>query len=249
VSNDQIASGGMAGVARDATSLKYVPSTAAQWTQTLAAAGISASGPAWGWGFQDASGNPAPFLGADSLTASGTGITYQSPVSGWSRAGLATADGATGAFVSTAGDLPSYGTTSMTTLAYIAFGAAPPSQRELFFQGVTPTELRYATTGKFLIVAGNQVNGNNLVANGVHPIILQHDHTNAVDNGYSDSEKLVAVAIGGAGQKLILGNTGARFASPITYLYMVTFGGTAAEMTATQIKSLLQVLGWTVLWS
>ena len=121
-------------VTRDATSGWFIPSTATEWTNLLSGTGLPNPGHAWQ--MQETSGNLADSLGSTSLTASGTGVTYNSTQSGWTRKGVSFSDGATGTFTS-ASSLCNPASTSCTVLALVAGVSAPASERQLMMMGDT----------------------------------------------------------------------------------------------------------------
>src|ERR1044072_8995183 len=80
----------MSGVSRDATSGKYVPASADEWTQTRAAAGILSGNPSSLWLCQT-NGSVDDAIGAVTLSESGV-VSYQQSVTGWAGQGVRDAD-------------------------------------------------------------------------------------------------------------------------------------------------------------
>lgn len=239
----------MAGVTKDATSNVYVPANATEWMTALTAAGISSGGPSALYLLQEASGNPADSIGAFPLTAAGTGLGYQAAVSGWSRKGVSFTDGGTGILSSGSTSLPDVSTTSHLLLAYVSMpAAAPAAQRNLTKVGSTGAQTRINTTPRLVEVAGSTVTGNATPTGAVRPIVVKIDRSASAAVAYSDQEKLSASLTGLTGKGLALGNAGFSSAA-MTVIYGASFHAAAAELTDSNIKTLLQTLNWSIAWS
>lgn len=98
-------------VSKDAAAGIYCPASSTEWTNFIARKGLSVAVPDALWLYQEASGNLADSIGSFTLTAAGTGATYQSAVTGWTRKGIAITDAATANFSSTSASLPDVSTT------------------------------------------------------------------------------------------------------------------------------------------
>lgn len=233
----------MAGVTQDATSLKFVPSTAGEWTKTLAAAGDSVGAPGALYLCQEASGNLADSIDSFTLTAAGTGLTYAQAVTGWSRLGILFNDGGTGTFTSTSASLPDISTTSFAALLYF-IDTASASNRTVFSMGTTTTILGIAqSTGVGRILSGaNSTLGTVDIRGVVRPWILMHNKTGTVDQLYTDAEKITPTfSTLTTGKQIQFGSSAHP---PGTLLYGALWFGAAAERTSTQWKTLLTTLGW-----
>lgn len=244
----------LAGVTRDAASGKYFPASAAEWDIVLSVAGVSSGGPSALWLCQEASGNLADTIGAFTLTAGGAAATYQQAITGYTRKGIALADGATSAFTSSSLSLPSLLTQSQLVLAVIRLPVAIPGTGRAFVSvGSTGTRLSaqvLATTGKYRAQsAANAADGAASICDGtVHPVVIRHNRTASEADGYTDVEKLQPTfGATTAGQEIKLGNS-LLFASASAYLYACSFHLGSAELSDAQVKAILQVLGWTVAW-
>lgn len=245
----------MAGVAQDATSSKFLPATAGQWTTTLTFAGVTNTGPSAIWLLQDASGNPADVLGAFPLTAAGT-LAYQQTVTGWTAKGINTTAGSPGGtLISTAAGLPSINTNSALLLAYVQPQAdITGASRTLMGLGTTfdnDCSLHYNVSDQMFCKGATNVatSGADTATGVVRPYVLKIDRTGGVIAGYSDAEKL-APAIGGTGKRVLLGGANVQelFSMTASYVYAALFINTAAEISDADVKKILQALGWTVAW-
>lgn len=244
-------SGLLVGVTRDALSGKYVPANATEWGVVLAAAGIGSGGPSALWLCQEASGNLADSIGAFTMTAAGTGVTYQQSVTGWTRKALQSTDNSTGRFASASASLPDPTTTSYLLLAYVNVLSAPASLRSFMEYGAsTRSRLEILAAPKFQVtMPANVATGTADPTGAVRPYVLQHNFTASANAGYSDAEKLVPAFTNATTAKQVsLGSI--SLSNPAwQILYGALFVGGAAEWTSTQLKAVEQVLGWTVAWS
>lgn len=246
-----LAVGGMMGVTQDGTSGKFVPATVGEWTQTMAAAGLSVNPTDW-WLCQEPSGNLASSGAGVTLTANGTPL-YQQAVTGWSRLGVGFTNAANQRFTAAAGIGPNPGATSVTMLWYQSITAAPGAQVVMnnISDGATNFRTMAQVVGNTKIqnaCAGVVVNGTtDATTVGVQPIVIQYDRTNSVANVYTLNDKIVGTFSAGVvdGRKGIGGAT----APTGQAVYGAMWSGAGAEITAAQIKTLLQTLGWTITWS
>ncbi len=242
----------MVGVTKDATSGIYVPSTAAEWTTTLAAAGIGSGGPSFIWLMQAAS-SPIPEVvsGVVTLATSGTAGSFAQSISGWSRVGWTITDAAVGRLLSTNAALPDASTTSALTLEYIAITGTPAAARQVsaplgsagsFRAGVN------ATPAALINDSGNTATGPTTLNTAVHPWVTQYNFTASSAAVYTNSDKIIPTFIGVSGKLRTIGESNGT-SPPMWCGYSAMFTGAAAELTSGQIKTLLTTLGWTVAWS
>lgn len=242
----------MGAVTKDATSNIYVPSTAAEWTQTLGVAG-GGGNPFGMWLFQEAAGDLADTIGTATLTSSS--MNYQQAVAGWTRKAVAILDSG-GAHATNLVDaaLPDLGTTSMTALLYVAVTAVT-AQRYVLWLGDTGSFAwgvagRIDSSPHWGILDANVGTATGTVNHGttVIPVLLKYDVTNSVCQLYTHQEKMTAASftLVTAGKKGI----GIGIATdPTAYcLYMAAWKSSSAEMSDNSARSLLQVLGWVVAW-
>jgi hypothetical protein len=243
----------MAGVTQDATSLKFVPANATEWTTTMAAAGIGSGNPSALYLYQEASGNLADSIGSFTLTAAGS-PSYQQAVTGWTRKKISLTDGLTGNFSSTSASLPDIGSGSLLTIAYCDMPTAGGAALRNFIEygtNATRCALEWTTGAKIEgRSAGNFLNGTSNPTSAVRPLVLKCDRTNSVVTAYSDQEK-VTPTFGGtmAGQRLdFFAVPTGQASAGCGFLYAATFFNAAAVLTDAQVKTLLTVLGWTIAW-
>jgi hypothetical protein len=256
VSSDPLGgSAGMSSVARDATSLKYVPSTQAQWNTVLATAGLSSGPPSSIYLLQEASGNAADSAGALPLTAGGT-VLYQQTVTGWARKGISTISGTPGTLLTTSAALPDIGTTSCALLAYVLLPTFAATLRTIAqlgdtFSAEASAELNGTPKTMIFQADPNTATGAVDATSVVRPIWFVVNRTGGVAALDTDLEELVAALTATpTGRQYLLGGDNLMSNQPdnCTYIYAVRFDGAAAELTKNQRRSVLQTLGWTIPW-
>jgi hypothetical protein len=240
-----------AGVDRDATSSKYVPSSAAQFT----ALGLTA--PSSIWLLQMASGNASDSVGSLTLTAANT-PQYQQSATGWTRVGVGFTDGSTMRFSAAAGTGPDPTTTSTLWLFYTVIRTEPTSTR--IVGGATRIDQSSdcvrqvwspsAGTNRLnMNCDGVGANGAALAdhAAGSHPIVVKYDRTNSACVAFSEIDKATttysaAVVDGAKG-------LGSNSTPDMVCVYAAMWSGAAAEMSNATIKTMLTTLGWSPTWT
>lgn len=245
----------MAGVAQDATSGIYCPASAAQWTTTLAVAGITTGNPSSLYLLQEAAGNPADSIGAFTLTAAGT-LLYQQPVTGWTRLGITTTDGVAGSLQSVSASLPDIATTSCLLLLYVLLPLNAAVARTVAQLGSSfSTSARAEVVGVPKNLRGeldpNVANGAADATSVVRLIMIMVDRTNAVGVIASDLETLSpALTATPAGKTMMIGGDNVISNQPplATNTYAVRFDGAAAELTLAKRRALATTLGWSIPW-
>lgn len=244
------ASNPMAGVSQDATSLIYVPDTAAEWTIAMAAAGLATGNPSHLYRCQEASGNLADSIGSATEVASGA-LSYQQSVAGWTRKGVKTNADPNAFFLGTTA--ASFSSSSGLVLQLFKVGSNPGAARILNCLGSTFYESAGVVPGPKLRALSNAAGANGSVnCSGVIPVVTKLDVTNSAMKVYSQSEKISTTYTAQSavnGSILYLLGDGGGQASDWTQMYCAVFRGSAAELSDAQIKTLLQTLGWTVAWS
>lgn len=244
--------GSIPGVSRDATSLKYVPANAAEWTALMAAASLATGNPSDTWNLQEAAAPMIDTIGANNMTMSGAGLLFQQPVAGWSRLAIATPDGQPNhnAQTLTAVDIS---TTSALALVYVRMPvAAPAATRRLVRLNSTGVRTDINTTPVLQCltqgVGGTTVNGVSNPTSAVRPLVVQIDRTGGRTRVFTDQEKIVGTVGTYVTPVFNLGSSGGNSADA-SYLYCALFTGAAAELSEAQVKTLLQTLDWTIPWS
>jgi|ERR1700759_199348 len=235
------------GVSRDSSSGIYVPATAGEWTTLMSAAGLATGNPSMLHLLQEASGNPADSIGTFTLTASGTGVTYQLAVPGWTRKSIMTTAGGTALLTNTDAGLPNIATNSFMIMGYVLV-TDTAANRDIASMGTSPRVLAQTTgtTGVARITCAGSTSSGTLDQGGVvRPFVLQINRTNSTCNFWSNSER-VTPTFGGTvtGQSVSMGNIVAG-PGTVSYLYMAGWFNAAAEMTSAQVKQMLTTLGWT----
>lgn len=247
------ASDPMAGVAKDATSNIYVPANGAQWSTVFSVAAMGGRSALSAYLCQEASGNLADSIGANTLTASGASWAYQQTIAGWARKGITIADGNTNHNFQNTTTVPDIGSTSVALLAYISMPAAAPAGARRFFRLDTTGALaQLSVTPRMQIVTsgagGSTVSGTSDPTNAVRPVLMMIDKTAGKAMLYTTQEKITGTQGTYSGLVLGLGASGGTCPT-CGYLYAAVMSGANAEFTDAQAKTLLQTLGWTIPWS
>jgi hypothetical protein len=233
----------------DGTSKKGVPAAAFEWLDMLRAVDLQSVPPNHVWLMQESIGPLADSVGAvtlDPLNAP----SYRNAVPGWSRAAVGTYDTvANQGFITTnTGNLngPSY-----LLLLYVAVIGTPSSERSLAGIG-SGNDHRYVSltatpTFKGTGIGVTPTTGTVNPMTTVHPLVVSINPAKLSYIVYTDQEKLSVswVGTGGAGPLLIVGNAIVGSAAA-RYLYGAMWTGPGAELDDSQVKKLLQGLGWTI---
>ncbi len=238
-----------AGVDRDATSSKYVPSSAAQFT----ALGLTA--PSSIWLLQMASGNASDSVGSLTLTAANT-PQYQQSATGWTRVGVGFTDASGMRFTAAAGVGPDPTTTSTLWLYYVVIRTEPTATRllggatrcdqssDMVRMGFSPS----AGTSRLNVNCdGVGANGTLDHPAGSHPFVLKYDRTNSACVAFSEVDKSTTTYSGAVldGAKGI----GSNSTPDMVCVYAAMWSGAAAEMSNATIKTMLTTLGWSPTWT
>lgn len=240
---------GIPGVTRDVASGIYYPATQAEWTTFIAATGLAISVPDAIWNFQDASGNPVDSGPSGfTLTAAGTGLSYQQAVAGLSRKAIKTTDGSTGTLVTTSASLPDVSVTSCATLADIAV-TTPLAVRALYAQGTTMQSFRVNTTPRLVFLGPNSNTGTTDPTTGLRCTLAKIDITNSIDKGYDDQQLYAPVFSATAtGKQIGFGGMGAN-SGPCAYAYACSwFAAKAEALTDANVRALMQARGFHPPW-
>jgi uncharacterized repeat protein (TIGR01451 family) len=236
-------------VTKDATDGKYYPANATEWTTVMTQAGLATGNPASVWPCQEASGNLADAIGSITLTQTGTGHLYQQAVTGSTRKAVQTVDGTSGQKWVNTTTAPNPHNVSTLVLAVIRVPAASPAAARDVFDVAAAGDFRFNTTGKLRV--GYGASADLTVDNRGTTIIVasQVNITGSVSQCCTSSEKLVGTYSLPSSAAIMSIGGGTTLASDCQYLYVAEFSGSAAELTAAQIKTLFQTLGYTISWS
>lgn len=247
-------------VTKDATSGRYIPQTAAEWTTLLAGTGISP--PDSLWRCQEASGNLADSIGSAAMVASGS-PTYANVVSGWTSRAVDCADASTQFFRASG---PNIGG-SVMVFAWIAFPASAPSLRRsvITLGAAYGTQLAVNTkvnSNPTLIAledhgddgtgsgggTGTSTYTTDPVGGGVHPVLAQGNVTAHTAFLSTDLEQVIdATALSGADALdgfVWLGGNNAQnwFSGGNGFIYAAAWFGSHAEISAAQGAALVTLL-------
>lgn len=233
----------------DGASGRGVPDSAQQWNELIANNGLSISPPDGLWLMQETGGPLVPTIGTVVLSGSNTNAnTYQHAVQDWTRHAIATTANQSTTFGnSSSSELPDVSSKSMMILLYYATPNAPTQQSSIFFGG---SGLGYAEVGidaadHFKLTA-NSVTNTGTFAHGrdVVPIVMKLDIDHAQQVLYVDHEKISGVNSPLSSSRGLLLAAAVHPDPEGRWLYMAAWYGASAEMTDTQVNSLLTALGW-----
>lgn len=241
-----------AGVTKDATANIYFPSTSGEWSTFRTAASLVMAAPNSLWLCQEASGNLADSIGANTLTAAS--LSYQQAAAGFSRKAVscAVATGAGATLASGAGPNPA--STSSLWLGVMAV-TAPASTRQVMAAGgalaASEMSLRATATTSVpsLKCAGTATAGAVALVTTLSPVVLRYDRTNSAAKAYTAAEKVtgtysasVTDGTKGFGNGIV---TNAAF----SLAYGAMWQGAAAEGSDADLKTLLTAMGFSIAWS
>ncbi len=233
----------------DATSNKALPRNVTEWATLLAAASITRGNPSLLWNLQQAGGVATDAIGTFTGGLTGTGVTFQQAVSGWTTTGVTFTNGGNAGFTNTDSGLPDLSATSLLVIGY-AYVSAPSANSVLFKAGTSTNIRALIRTGTVRFQGAHGVNsatGTVVPTGQVRPFVYRHNKTASTAMFASDQEKLVPTFGTVTGKQLIVGD--ASINVPATYLMMTAFFGAAAEMTDAEVKTLLQTMNWTIPWT
>lgn len=252
ISSDSVGGGFpiTAGVTLDSAAQKHFPATAGEWTALLAAAGDAAGNPTCLWTMQSATA-PTDVIDGANLLDTPTAPTYQQAVAGYSRFGIAFADGTANQRLLNNSTAPDPSLTSTLDLLVVKMpAAAPAAARGLLCKTFTSPRLDLNTTGKLRLVDGataDLVNG--ICDGGVHLIWMQTNLTASASIVFTDQERFVGTfAAPAAGAAIGFGGCNPTAPPTISILYAARFTAAAAERTTAQIRKISNYLRWAVAW-
>jgi hypothetical protein len=237
----------------DATSGKAYPADATEWADFISYHALSAAVPDLLWNMQEASGNLADSIGSFTGTASGTGFTYQSAVSGLSRDGVKMTATSSGKFANTDSGLPDIASASFLVSSDVIFHSSPGTYRNVQGIGTTTKVIGYVKNVPDLqVIAGSNASA---IPTGIDPTgtlrphMLQHDETNSAQRWATDQQVLTPTfssSVTGKGLEIC---GGANLAHDATTVYTVAWFGSDAEMSRTTIKALMVARGFSPPWT
>ncbi len=225
-------------VSQDATSGKYVPANASEWTELLAGSGIP--NPADLYLFQEASGNPADSIGAKALTASGT-LSYQQTVTGWTRKSIRTTRSTAGRMLNTA-----YGNVNANSFTVLLTAMIDTDSvgviRTIVRLGTTYDDdatLETNTTPRLQVGEGDGTRsaGTTDPTDAVHNFYLRVDDSANTVDGFLNTTKIVGGTQACNGAELCYGgdNVNTWFPGNTDHLYSAVW---TSALTDAQISTL-----------
>lgn len=239
----------LSSVARDATSSIYTPANAGQWTTALGVAGITTGNPTSLYLCQEAAGNLADSIGANTLTQLGAGHLYQQAVAGWTRKAVTTVDGTANQRWINSTTSPNPSTSSTLLYAILRLPAAAPAAMRDVMMKANNCDIRFNTTSKLRIQAGAGADLVNASTGTTQPVVLRSNITSGDTTVFTRQERFVGTfVLPTSGNVTAIGGQSTA-AGDIGYLYVVEFAGAAAEMQDEDVHAMLTTLGWSLLWS
>lgn len=242
---------GIVGVTRDAQNGRYYPADVAEWYLFLASAGLPALLPFSVWPCQESSGSLADTVfGTVPLAQAGAGHLYQQVVPGTARRSVRTTDGTANQRWVNAVNAPDASLTSTLELIEIVLPSGAPAAARDVMTVSTNADLRLNTTGRLRAVFGAQADLANSYLGQQIFIVMQHNLTAGTAMVYTPLEKFTGTFATPVSLTMFALGGHTTQAATIHYLYAAQFVGAAAELTSTQIKTLVTTLGWpTPPWS
>jgi hypothetical protein len=231
----------MTAVTQDASSLRYVPASTAEWQTLLSGTGLNA--PSSIWLCQEASGSLADSGSAGrTITVSGT-PAYRAAATGWSRTGIKPAD-ASATDYGTA-TIPDVATTSFLLLQMFSLNTVAPALRGFnrIGSGLASSHFPFLTAGnKIVTIADANSAGGQVTQAGTFIIITKLDRSRLEFAAYTQNEKLAPTWSAPAANTTLTLFGNASGALDATMVYAALWTGTDAEMSDAQVQALLDSL-------
>lgn len=230
----------------DLGSGKGIPANTTEWDEVLDAAGLGGvvAAPDGIVDTQVPSGSPTDTAGR-TWTASGTGLGYNSSVSGWNRKALITSNAGTGTFSCTDAALPDMSAGNVTIFSIANMTTSTALARSMLVAGTSPIDYTGGQTAQRMHSAANQASGASSVIGVVRPWWMVSGTTRAAAR--TDLEKVTPTNGANTGKAINMG-AGPGIVSSAGGLFLYTCYWHSA-LTDAQIKSISQVLGWTIPWT
>ena len=244
---------GMSSVTRDALSGIFCPASTGEWTTTLTTAGQSGN-PLSTWLCQEASGNLADSLAANTLTITGASWAYRQAVTGWSRLAVTLPDAASNHNAQNTTTVPDVSTTSVLLMLYVSFPAVAPAAGRRIARLDSTTGAIAAITSSPVVqcltqgTGGTTASGISSPLGAVRPVIIAVNRTAGTAKVYTNQDKVTGTQGTYAGLAVGFGSS-SSLAMNMGVLYGALFSGANAERTDAQVKSLLTTLGWSPAWT
>lgn len=233
----------------DTLSGKATPQNAGEWSDFIAARGLSVAVPDGLWLMQDVSDSLADSIGSVDLAPGGAPL-YRQSVSGWSRQSVKTVEGSGAGFLNaTTASLPDVSTTSMTLLMFYATETTPLATRAISISGSSlPPNYGILTIGPSnrmtLTVGSNSATGSIDHGSDVIPVIVKLDTRSSVQQVITNRETITPTYTPLLSSRGIFLGTGVGASPSGRWLYMAAWYGSKAEFSAVDAGALLTALGW-----
>ncbi len=240
----------LAPATQDATSLKFIPQSRAEYTT------LGLLPPSSIWPMQETTGSLIDANGIVNLAPTGTLLNYRGTVPGWSSKAigiLSTSTGINGGWKNTTTvPAPQNPGSSMAALFYLQPNVATGSNAGFVeYQSGGSLAIRYTTTGlSQLRMNGGTTNGTHQTSGSVHAWMITWDRTGRNAAAYSDLDKMIGVFGDITGIGFSFGSTFGNASVSSSYVYGALWTGSDAEtFTSGNVKSMMTTLGWTVGWT
>lgn len=243
--------GGIPGVTRDSSNLNYYPANATEWTTFMAAIGLGTGNPASVWGLQEAAGAFVDTIGGINLTDPET-IVRQVTVTGTARKGIRANDGQANHRVVNATTAPNPAVTDVLQIVYAEMPTSPAANRDWFGMqdNCRAMHLDAGSGGKARFVTSANADTTLTVSSTRGWFAIRSRITaTASETFFTPAEKIVGTTATPASGSMIYFGGQFGLASAAICAYMTQFTGASARLTDAQVKTLLQGLGETILWS
>jgi hypothetical protein len=231
-------------VDQDATSGKYLPSSAAQWTEMLSSLGLP--NPSNLYLLQEAAGAAADSIGGKNLAGSGT-RAYQQAVAGWTRKSIKTTANTAGSLTNaTFGNVNANSYTVLVLARVDAALGAGSDPRTLFKLGDTFGDdacVEISRTPRVLIGEGDGTRsaGATDPTGAVRRYWLRIDDTANTVDGFQGATKIVGGAQACNGVTLRIGGNNSDTWMPATtdYMYVAIWSSALSDASIIAIDGLI----------
>jgi hypothetical protein len=246
---DELGGGAAAIIAatKDATSGKYIPQSAAEWTAVMTAAGLATGNPSSTWLLQMASGDATDSIGSITLTAANA-PSYRTTVPGWSTKAVSWTDGSASQFINST-TAPNPGSVSIGLLVYSYATATPATKRYFAVISNLFIDLAIDASGHSVVDDSGSGTSTEVTTDGaVRAHFLVLNIAASTCKLYTPHEVISTGFYNGAGAGITtsLGSSAGTPAGGI--LYAAQFAGSAAALADADVRKILTTLGWSVAW-
>jgi hypothetical protein len=227
----------------DAASGIAVPASATEWTDFIAANGLSVAVPDHLWLCQETSGDLADSIGVVPMSV--VNMSYQTAVTGWTRKGMGAVDGGVNYLSANTG-----AGQARTILMLTSIASTPAADRTVIYNNNAKVNYRSTALYRAGRHGGTMTDGTANHGTTVHPIVSRLVTSSMPDTMFfcSDLERIQVDETSTDSSVVYLGGV-VEAAAPMRVLYVAEWEQSSAEMSNANVKALLQAMGWTVAWS